>query len=363
MVRSFLLTFVIVAPLLAAEPLRICLYAGNRGSNAVHRQILREAHAVHPRLFVIDGDVIKHDYGEWGEPEAVLEDYRREFGTPKNPLTLWPQGPGPAVFVIPGGYDEQFFLDLDLAEAADSSKSGRFPYEGTNELGVQLYQAFNLEDMRIRVQAIPDIEAPLPISPYGDYLLVVGSGSRRECALLMLYRTDRWGFRTDQIDWADSILTELRSVSPRLPLMVISHDWTWFFPDSLDDGMIDGALNGIRGSSPQLDRVQKQRLALLLQRSRADIALAADRHIYWAGIDSALLRINMAAGMCYDEDGRRVSLDNAWIEYAQDDTAMYVTAHIIEPPAGCGIHKEAAALGTVFQKTRTAGAVWRRINP
>jgi hypothetical protein len=66
--------------------LRVCIYGDNRGSNRVHRAILKQARAVEPRLFVIVGDVLKFDYGFRGTPEAVLNDYRAVFATPENSL-------------------------------------------------------------------------------------------------------------------------------------------------------------------------------------------------------------------------------------------------------------------------------------
>lgn len=358
----FLLGMAAALPVWAGPPLRIAVYGDNRGSNPVHRQILREARAAGCQMFVIAGDVLKHDYDSLGTPEAVFEDYRAEFATKENPLKRWPQGPGPAVFVVPGGHDEQFFLDSQHAATVDSAAGGRYAVEGTNDLGVQLYDAFYLEDMRVRVQAIPDIGRPLPMSPYGDYLLTVGTGSRRQCALLMLYRTDRWGFRAEQIAWMDSVLADLRRSSPRLPLIAVAHDWTWFFPDTLDDGRADGWHNGIRAGSPENDRVQKRRLYSLLKEYRADVAIASDRHAYWAGVDSALLRVNCAAAIFTSPDGQPVALDNVWLEYAQDDTSLSLTAYVIEPPVGCGLHEEAAALGTAFRKSRISGSTWQNLN-
>ncbi|MBU0509764.1 hypothetical protein KKH27_13140 [bacterium] len=323
---------------------------------------MRQANAAHCRLFVINGDVLKYDYDSLGTPEAVLADYRAEFATKSNPLTLWPQGPGPAVFVVPGGHDEQYFLDPEIAAAVDTTKGGRYTFEGTNDLGVQLYQAFYLEDMRIRVQTIPDIGRPFPFSPYGDYLLTIGSGSRRQCALLALYRTDRWAFREAQMDWTDSVLTEFRKVSPTLPLIVVAHDWTWFFPDTLDNGSIDGARNAVRGGSPESDRARKQRLYYLLLKHRVDLAVASDRHAYWAGTDGGLLRVNSAAAIHTDPFGKPAAFDNVWLEYAQNDTGLFLTTHAIEPPIGCGLRPEAAAFGTAFEKNRSAGSIWRKIN-
>jgi hypothetical protein len=343
--------------------LRVCIYGDNRGSNRVHRAILKQARAVQPRLFVIVGDVLKYDYGYRGTPEAVLNDYRAVFATPENSLQWWPAAPGPAVFVVPGGHDEQFFLDPQIAAVADTSRGKRSAYEGTNELGVRLYEAFDLEEMHVRVEPFVEIGEPLRMSPYGDYLLIVGSGARRDLALLLVYRTDRWCFRADQIDWVDSTLTALRAASPNLPLIAAAHDWTWYLPDTLDDGHLDGANNAVRGGSAEYDARQKQRLHRILRRARADIAVAADLHAYWADPDSSMLRVNCAAAICTDPHGERVASDNLWLEYVQTPESLKVIAHPIEPPIGCGLRSEAAAYGTAFAKSRAAGSLWRRTNP
>jgi hypothetical protein len=347
----------------AEQPLRVCIYGDNRGSNRVHRAILKQARVVEPRLFLIVGDVLKFDYGYRGTPEAVLNDYRAVFATPENSLEWWPAAPGPAVFVVPGGHDEQFFLDPKLAAVADTSRGKRYAYEGTNELGVRLYEAFDLEEMHVRVQPFVDFDQPLPMSPYGDYLLMVGSGARHDLALLLLYRTDRWCFRADQIDWVDSTLAALRAEWPHLPLIAAAHDWTWYLPDTLDDGHLDGANNSVRDGSAKFDALQKQRLRRILLRNRADLAVAADLHAYWADADSPLLRLNCGAAICTDAQGARVAFDNLWLEYVQTPESLKVIAHPIEPPIGCGLRSEAAAYGIAFVKSRAAGSVWRRTNP
>lgn len=347
----------------ADDALHLCIYGDNRGSSRVHRDILRQAKALEPRLFVINGDVLKYDYGATGTPEAVLDDYREVFAAAENRLTLWPAAPGPVVFTAVGGHDEQFFLDPDVAAMADTMPGGRTAYEGTNQLGVQLYEAFSLDQMRLRVQPLPEIERPLPMSPYGDYLLIVGSGPRRDCALLFLYRSDRWAFRPDQIAWVDSVLTVLRRQSPQLPLIAVAHDWTWFFPDTLDDGSADGAYNAVREGSPEADAQQKRRLLELMLRHRVDVAVAADRHAYWAGVEGSLLRVNCGAAICKDHHGARVAADNLWLEVSQTDSSLRVAAHPVDPPPGCGLTPEAAAFGTVFEKSRIAGSFWQAIKP
>jgi hypothetical protein len=341
----------------------MCIYGDNRGSNSVHRAILKQARAVDPRLFVIVGDVVKYDYGYHGTPEAVLNDYRGVFSTPQNTLQWWPSAPGPAVFVVPGGHDEQYFLDPQIAAVADTSHGKRYAYEGTNELGVRLYEAFALSEMYVRVQPFVEFGQTLPMSPYGDYLLVIGSGARRDAGLLVLYRTDRWCFREDQVTWVDSTLAAFREISPRIPLLAVAHDWTWYLPDTLDDGHLDGANNGIRGGSAEFDVRQKQRLQRILRRYRADMAIASDLHAYWAESDSAMLRINCGAAMCRDPHGEQVASDNLWLEYAQTAESLKVIVHPIEPPIGCGLRSDAAAYGIEFAKSRAAGSVWRRTTP
>ncbi|HEY3294884.1 MAG TPA: hypothetical protein VGL38_05565 [bacterium] len=357
--------FLIAAsPLLAETPFRICIYGDNRGANRVHRTILKQAKKLHPRLFVIDGDVVKYDYGRAGTPEAVLNDYRSVFAAPDHPLDFWPNAPGPAVFTTPGGDDEQYFLDPETAHRADQVPGKRCAYEGTNELGVQLYEMFDLDAMRIRVQPLTEIDKPLPMSDYGDYLLIVGSGSRRDCALLMLYRSDRWAFREDQIRWVDSTLTALRKASPALPLIAVAHDWTWFFPDTLDNGHIDGAENGVRGGSAEEDQKQRRRLAEALHTFRVDVAVSSDRHAYWAGKDGSLLRINCAAAICADPRGERVAVDNLWLEYSQTPSTIKVVVHPVDPPGGCGITSaSSSAYGLAFEKDRAAGSAWRSTQP
>jgi hypothetical protein len=350
------------SPLLA-QPLRICIYGENRGSNRVHRTILRQAEKIHSRLFVMDGDVVKYDYGKQGTPDAVLADYRSIFATLENPLREWPDEPGPAVFAVPGGDDEQYFLDPETARMADKAKGRRKAYEGASELGIQLYDVFDLNAMRIRVQPLTEMDKPLPMSPYGDYLLIVGSGARRDCALLMLYRTDRWGFREDQIMWVDSTLKDLRRSSPALPLIGVASDWTWFLPDTLDDGHSDGEDRGVLGIPPEEDAAQKQRLAGLMRKYRMDVAVAAGRRAYWAMADSALLRINCAAAICENPRGEKVALDNVWIEYSQTATELKIRIHSIDPPLGCGITPASASYGLAFEKSRAAGSVWRTTNP
>jgi hypothetical protein len=346
-------------PLLAADPLRICIYAGNRGGNKVHRAILKQAKKLRPRFFVADGDLLKYDYHFNGTPEAVLEDYRIVFGTAQHPLTDWPQGPGPALLTVPGGMDEEFFVDPGQAEDADRFRGRRNVFEGTNELGVQLYDAFYLDDMRLRVQSLPEMSKPLPMSPYGDYLLISGSGPRRECAMLGIYRTDRWCFRKDQIDWIDSTLAEFRAISPTLPLIVVASDWTWFLPDTVDDGHIDGQRHSIREGSPKSDAAQKQRLFAVLKKYSTDVAIAAGHHAYWADTTGTLLRVNCGAAICRDPHGQQVAVDNLWLDYSQTSDSMFVSAHSVEPPLGCGINPSASVYGFTFAKRRAAGAVWR----
>lgn len=325
--------------------------------------MLKQARSIEPRLFIIAGDVLKYDYGFRGTPEAVLNDYRAVFAAPENSLQWWPSAPGPAVFAVPGGHDEQYFLDPKIAAVADTSRGKRYAYEGTNELGVRLYHAFELDEMFVRVQPFVEVGQTLPMSPYGDYLLVVGSGARRELAVLFLYRTDRWCFRADQIDWIDSTLSRLRIQSPRIPLITVGHDWTWFFPDTLDDGHLDGAQNAIREGSAEFDSGQKRRLWSLLQNYRADIAIASDLHAYWVEADSAILRVNCGAAICTDAVGDRVASDNLWLEYIQTAESLKIIAHPVEPPIGCGLRAEAAAMGTAFVKSRNADSIWRRTNP
>ncbi len=348
----------------AEQNYRICIYGDNRGANPVERAILKQAKRARVQLFVINGDVLKYDYGPAGTPEAVLADYRRVFATVEQSLAEWPETPGPNVLAIPGGHDEQYFLSAEMAALADSSRGKRYDYEGTSELGTRLYDAFNLDFMRLRVQPFAELADPLPMSPYGDYLLVTGSGGQRECALLALYRTDRWAFREDQVDWIEAALHKLRAESPDLPLIVAAHDWMWFYPDSLDNGEHDGAQNGIRDGSPERDRQQKRRLFQLMLDYRVDLAVASDLHAYWAGADGGLLRVNCAAARCTDPRGQHVAIDNVWLEYSQTATTLTLVAHPIEPPVGCGLQPEAAAYGVQFEKRRAPGAVWRTIiNP
>jgi hypothetical protein len=325
--------------------------------------VLRQAKPLKPRLYVIAGDVVRYDYGPKGTPESVLADYRNVFGTAENSLTFWPSAPGPAIFCAAGGDDEAYFLDPQTAVMADGTRGKRAAYEGTSDLGIQLYDAFDLDQMRIRVQPLTEIGKPLPMSKYGDYLLIVGSGPHRDCALMILYRTDRWCFREDQVSWIDSTLSVLRKESPALPLIMIAHDWTWFFPDTLDDGRMDGALNGVREGTPQADQLQKQRLAKIMQSHHVDLAIASDTHAYWVGEDSGLLKLNCAAAACTDPHGERVALDNVWIEYSQTPGTLRVLAHAITAPVGCGLRAESASLGTNFEKSRIAGSVWRTTNP
>jgi hypothetical protein len=353
----------ITAPALADQPLRICIYGDNRGSSRVHRAILRQAKQIKPRLFVIAGDVLRYDYGSKGTPDAVLGDYRNVFGTVENSLSFWPSAPGPAIFCAPGGDDEQYFLSPEMAATADTARGKRSAYEGTSDLGMQLYDAFDLDQMRLRVQPLSELGKELPMSPYGDYLLIVGSGPRRDCAIMVLYRTDRWCFRQSQIDWVDSTLAVFRKESPTLPLIMVGHDWTWIFPDTLDDGRMDGSFNGVREGSPEYDQTQKRRLQKIMQSRHVDLAIASDRHAYWAGKEGALLKINCAAASCTDIHGERVALDNVWVEYSQTPSTIQVITHPVEPPSGCGLRAETAALGIAFEKNRTAGSVWRTVNP
>jgi hypothetical protein len=360
----WLLSVLGAAQLFAAEtPLRVCIYGDNRGANPVHRAILQQAAKVRPRFFVIAGDILKYNYRRVGTPEAVLRDYRSVFGTRENPLTLWPAVPGPVIFPVAGGHDEQYFLAPAVAAAADTTRGRRYAYEGTPELGMQLYEVFNLDQMRIRVQPLSEMSKPLPMSPYGDYLVVVGSGTRRDCGLLVLYRTDRWGFRPDQIEWVDSTLEDFRNESPDVPLLVVGHDGTWLLPDTLDDGHRDGINNGVRTEDPQMDRAQKRRLADVLKIYHADVEIASDSHEYWATMSGALLRLNCGAAICKDVFNEKVAADNVWIEYSQDDRMLQVTVHAIDPPVGCGLRPEAAALGTAFEKNRAANSLWQTINP
>jgi hypothetical protein len=155
----------------------------------------------------------------------------------------------------------------------------------------------------------------------------------------------------------------LRAEWPHLPLIAAAHDWTWYLPDTLDDGHLDGANNSVRDGSAEFDALQKQRLRRILLRYRADLAVAADLHAYWADADGALLRLNCGAAICTDAQGARVASDNLWLEYVQTPESLEVIVHPIEPPIGCGLRSEAAAYGTAFVKSRAAGSVWRRINP
>jgi hypothetical protein len=329
----------------------------------VHRAILKQAAKVHPRFFVIAGDVLKYNYKTEGTPDAVLRDYRKIFGSKKHPLDFWPVAPGPVIFPVVGGHDEQYFLDPELAKAAEASRGKRYAYEGTPELGMQLYDAFNLDQMRIRAQPLREIGRPLPMSPVGDYLVISGEGERRELALLVLYRSDRWGFRADQVDWVDSVLSDFRRDSPEVPLIVVGHDWTWFLPDTLDDGHLDGANNGVRTESAELDRLQKRRLAESLKVHHADLEVAADSHEYWVEISDELLKVNCAAAICKDPFGDKVATDNVWLDYEQSGKALRVTVNPINPPVGCGLRPEAAARGLAFEKKRAAGSNWRRLDP
>jgi hypothetical protein len=346
----------------AEDTLRICIYGDNRGSNEVHRTILREAQRVTPRMFVIDGDVVKYDYGQLGTPEAVLQDYRKIFATHDNSLSLWPATPGPVVFVAAGGHDEQYFLDPETAAIADTSKGRRYAYEGRSNLGVQLYDAFRLDEMRIRVQPLTELTKPLPRSRFGDYFVIVGVGSRRDVALLVLYRSDRWGFQPEQVDWIEQTLAAFRKMSPSVPLIAVAHDWTWYLPDVTDDGSTDGSRNAVSNGTPQADQSQKQRLFAIMTQHNVDLAIASDLHAYWADTSGSLLRINCGAAICRDPDGEIVAADNAWIEYAQTNSRIQIRVHPIDPPIGCGLREEAAAYGVHFEKNRTAGSTWRQIN-
>ncbi|MBI5059736.1 hypothetical protein HZB60_08155 [candidate division KSB1 bacterium] len=342
--------------------MRICIYSDNRGAGEVHRAVLKAAQQITPKLYVINGDVVKYDYALTGSPEAVLADYRAALGTPQNTLEFWPSAPGPAIFTAVGGHDEQYFLGSSLAAAADRTPAKRTAYEGVTELGVQLYDAFHLEEMRVRVQPYKDIGTPLPMSKYGDYLLYVGSGLRRDLAILFLYRSDRWSFRTDQVAWVDSMLADVRRQNPTLPLLVVAHDWTWYFPDTLDDGSVDGAHNGIREGVPEFERELRRQLFAAMQKNRVDAAFAADRHAYYADALDGMLRVNSGAAICTDADGERVAADNLWVEYTQTATVLRVIAHAVAAPVGCGIGEEAAEFGLVFEKKRAPGAVWRALN-
>lgn len=347
----------------AEDTLRICIYGDNRGSNNVHRAVLQQAHDLDVLMFINTGNVLKYDYGYAGTPDAVLEDYRKTFAGPENPLTLWPSTPGPVVFAVVGGHDEQFFLDAETSAAADTTPDLRYPFEGRPDLGTQLYEAFQLESMRIRVQPLTQIGKPLPKSPYGDYLLIVGSGARQDVAVLALYRSDCWCFKPDQIDWIDSTLTALREKSPSLPLLMIGHDWTWYLPEIADDGSVDGVHNAVNRCEPEDDLEQKVRLSDIMNRVGVDVAVASDRHAYWAETEGPLLRINAAATICQSPSGRQVAADNVWLEYEQTKKELKLTVHPLEPPVGCGLRAEAAAYGTEFVKSRAASSVWQRANP
>jgi hypothetical protein len=329
----------------------------------VHREILKQARKLHPRFFIIDGDLIKSDYHQSGKPEALLADYRSVFATPQNDLREWPQAPGPVIFPVPGGFDEQYFVRSDMATMADTSLGRRSIFEGTCDLGMQLYDVFNLDQMRIPVQPLPEIGKPLPMSDFGDYFIISGAGPRRDCALLVLYRTDRWGFREEQVNWVDKTLDGFRRVSPTLPLIAVASDWTWYFPDSLDDGRSDGRAHAVREGSAQSDERQKARLFHLLDKYHADVAIAAGHHAYWADAAGGLLRVNCGSAICEDPHGERVGVDNLWLEYRQTTDSLFLKVHDIEPPAGCGLRTESAIYGSEFVKHRAAGSVWRTTNP
>jgi hypothetical protein len=362
LVRLFVL-FAAVVPLWAGTPLRICIYAGNRGSNRVHRALLKQAKATTPRLFLIDGDLVKYDYGERGTPEAMLEDYRIVLGSARNPLDEWPMTPGPVLIPVPGGMDEEYFVDPGLAEQADRARGRRSIFAGTPELGMQIYDAIYLDQMRIRVQPLPEMGKALPMSPYGDYLLIVGAGPRRELAVLGIYRTDRWRFRPEQIDWIDSTLAVFRAQSPGLPLIAAASDWTWLYPDTLDDGYRDGHLHAVREGTAQSDRVEKTRLLGLLQTYGADMAVAAGNHAYQADTAGTLLRINCGSAIGKDPYGERIGIDNLWLDYSQTADSLFVNAHSVATPSSPGIDPARAAQGIFFVKSRAAGSLWRSAKP
>jgi hypothetical protein len=356
------LSVVCAAPVFADGPVRICLYSDNRGAGEVHRSILKSSRRISPKLYVINGDAVRFDDPRAGSPEAVFADYRRALGTTANPLTNWPSAPGPAIFTAVGGLDEQYFLDPSLSAEVDRSRGGRSSYEGLPEFGTQLYDAFHLEEMRIRVQPYRDIGTELPKSRYGDYLLYVGSGLRRDLAIMFLYRSDRWSFKSDQIAWVDSVLTDVRQRDPELPLLMVAHDWTWFLPDTLDDGSIDGSTHSIREGTPEYERELRRELFSAMQTNRVDVAFAAGRNAYFAAALDGLLRINSGAAICVDSKGERVAADNLWIEYSQTASTLRVIAHAVQPPTGCGISDESTEFGLVFEKKRAPGAVWRALN-
>ncbi len=337
----------------------ICFYGNSLGSNAVHREILAEAREHNTRLYFIAGDVVSHTSGADGRPDAVFDDYRAVFSTPESPLKLWPYTPGPVVFAVPGGSDEQYFLPRDVADFADVSLAGRSAYEGSVECGVRLFDAFYLEQMRLRVQPLTLQSKPLPKSPFGDYLLIIGTGTKREAAVLAIYRTDRWAFQSEQISWIDSTVGFFRAESPSIPLIAIAHDAQWYHSDSLDDGTVESPLSGVRSGSAQNDLELRERLAAMLVDYRVDLALAADNDDYSASIAGGLLRMNTGAASPADSARGRSGVDNLWIEYTQTDSSIQINVH----PAGKGLRPAAAASGLAFEKHRSAESVWRDSNP
>ncbi len=348
---------------LARDPITICIYGEPRGSSAAHRALLRDAKKHAPRLFLIAGNVLDHRNGIAGRPDAVLNDYRTVFSSPENPLKLWPFTPGPALFATPGGFDEQYYLPKDVAASADSLMAGRTAYEGTWEYGVRLYDSFYLEQMRLRVQPLTKHSQPLPRSPYGDYLLVIGTGSKKDLAVISIYRTDRWSFKTGQISWLDSTLAFFRAEAPSIPLLAISHDQLWYLPDTLDDGSHVGLGAGVREGQPESDLALRRQVCRMFQEYRVDLAIAAGSGEYRAASNDGLLRINAGAVLCEDASGARIAQDNLWIEYTQNDTTLQVTAHPLEGSMGCGLRPEAAAAGITFEKHRAPNSIWRVLTP
>jgi hypothetical protein len=100
-----------------------------------------------------------------------------------------------------------------------------------------------------------------------------------------------------------------------------------------------------------------------MQKYRVDVAIGADRHVYWAGSNGSLLRVNCAAALCTDPRGERVAVDNLWLEYSQTPSSLKIIAHPIDPPVGCGISPSSTSYGLAFEKNRAAGSVWRSTQP
>jgi len=211
------------------------VYSDNRGSNFVHRKVLKSIAKVKPDLILNLGDLVfrGEKYGTLGRFKKDVEDNWGDFESFNN-----------IFYPTIGGHEERYYNQREYP-----------PYgkEPGNEAGQKLYEELGLEKRVAEYN-----------KKYGDYYF-----KHKNVHFIMMYRSDEWKVKDGQVKW---LKETLKNIKIGEPIVACGHAGGWFLPS--------------KDKNSNHEKIRK-----LLRKHKVEIELAADWHDYYANADGTILQM------------------------------------------------------------------------